>query len=484
MTERHLDPHLFVIMGATGDLMSRKLLPALYNLVVQGCLHKDCVILGSATTTDLDDKGFRARVHEAIAAAGLKNEAADKWCDTNIYYQPIIQRGREDYNALAERISSLERERSLPGNRVFYLALPPALFLKVAESLAQAGLNKSPGWTRLVIEKPFGRDLASAKALNDDLHRHFDESQIYRIDHYLGKETVQNLLVFRFANVLFESLWNRDKIESIEILVAEDLGVGKRARYYEQAGALRDIVQSHMTHLLTHIAMESPGSFDAEAIRQEKLKVLHSIAPIRPEDVVFGQYTRGQFNDQEVAGYHEEVGVASDSSTETFAALRLWVRNWRWEGVPFYLRTGKRLARRLTRIAIVFCQTPVCIFDPIKGCELQRNVLHITLQPDEGFSLSFNVKTPGTPLSVETEHLQFKYEEAFGPLPEAYETLLLDVITGDPTLFVHAEQTEASWALYSPLLQGQIPVYPYAAGTWGPAEAGNLIPHGSGITTI
>jgi glucose-6-phosphate 1-dehydrogenase len=360
---------------------------------------------------------------------------------------------------------------------VFYIALPPSAFASTIEGLGAAGLDQSGGWTRLVIEKPFGHDAASAAALDAVVHRWFDEAQIYRIDHYLGKETVQNLLVFRFANAVFESLWNRDHVESVEITIAEDIGIEGRAGYYEGAGLVRDILQNHGAQLLSLVAMGVPARMDAESIRAEKVKAVRSITPIRREDVVFGQYARGRVKEEDVPAYREEKGVSPTSGTETFAALRVHVDNWRWQGVPFYLRAGKRLARRLTEVVINFRRPPVWLFQPMGHCELHSNTLRLTIQPNEGFELLFDVKVPGKPMTLERLPLDFFYNEKFSRLPEAYQTLLLDVVEGDQTLFVHADEVSAAWQLVDPLLDGTVPVLPYEAGTWGPTEADALLAH-------
>jgi glucose-6-phosphate 1-dehydrogenase len=341
---------------------------------------------------------------------------------------------------------------------VFYLALPPQSFGETVQYIGDAGLHRSPGWTRLVIEKPFGRDLDSARQLNALIHTFFDESQIYRIDHYLGKETVQNLLVFRFANPIFESLWSREHIERVEITVAEELGVEQRAAYYDRTGALRDMVQNHLMQVLSLVAMEVPARLDAECVRDEKAKVLQSIAPIKREDVVFGQYS----------GYRQESGVAKDSRTETFVGLTLDVANWRWNGVPFVLRTGKRLTRRTSDIAITFRRAPVSVFEPFgPTCSIRSNLLLITIQPDEGFSLRFHVKTPGQPVRLATERLAFAYGDAFSSIPDGYETLLQDILAGEQSLFVRADWIESSWRLYEPILKNPPDVQIYEPGSWG-----------------
>jgi len=476
MAADQVEPHVFIIFGATGNLTRRKLFPALYSLSARGKTKGKSIILGVARR-DLNDRSFRVLAREMLESAGfpVNDKVYTNWCDSCLFYQSIGQGSLENYKDLAARIETLERAGNLPGNRVFDMAVPPNAFAKAVLGLGEAGLNESPGWTRLVVEKPFGRDHASAKELNDLVHEYFDESQIYRIDHFLGKETVQNLLVFRFANALFEPLWNREHIERVEITVAEKAGIERRSNYYEQTGALRDMVQNHLTQLLTLVAMEIPGAFEADAIRNEKVKILRQITTIQPDSAVFGQYIRGKIDGKEVVGYREEPGVSADSETETFVALMLGIANWRWSGVPFYLRTGKRMPQRLTQIAIRFHCAPVSIFQPFEStCALEPNVLAITIQPDEGFDLQFQVKSIGQPITLTTQRLHFRYSEAFGPLPDAYENLLLDVIAGDQTLFVRYDEVEGSWQLYDLLLEKDIPVHPYPAGTWGPSEAGRL----------
>jgi glucose-6-phosphate 1-dehydrogenase len=472
MRAHEIDPHLFVVLGATSDLMQRKLLPTLYRLKAGGAVAKPLIILGSSRRKEMNDEGFRALAREALAADGTLPETLASWCSGCLFFQSLGAGTPEDFRALADRIQTLERQHRLPGNRIFYLALPPTTYMPVIDGLGQAGLSRSPGWTRLVVEKPFGQDLASAMALNEQIHRYFTESQVFRIDHYLGKETVQNLLIFRFGNAIFEPLWHRNLVKSVQISVAETLGVEGRAGYYDQTGALRDMVQNHLTQLLALTAMEVPVSFDAESIRTEKAKVLRAIPPVRPEHVTYGQYTRGAVNGQEVPGYREEPGVSPDSHRETFVALKLSIENWRWEGVPFYLITGKRLPRRLTQIAVTFRCPPVWVFEPSYGGTCSSNVLIFTVQPDEGFDLHFEVKAPGEPLHFRTQSFRYRYAEGFAPLPEAYDTLLLDLMAGDQTLFVRADEVEWAWRLYAPALDPDpASVLFYPAGTWGPPAA-------------
>ena len=479
------EPCIFNVFGATGDLMRRKLIPALYRLALEKLMPAECQILGVARAADIDDAKYRGWARDALVESGFDDPAAiGTWCDTHVHYQTIGDGTSSDYQALGARLGTLEREHRLPGNRVHYLALPPAAFPSTIAALGAAGLHRSKGWTRLVIEKPFGRDLASAQELNALVHTHFDEPQVYRIDHYLGKETVQNLLAFRFGNALFESSWNRDQIRSVQITVAESIGVENRAAHYEQAGALRDMVQNHLTQLLTLTAMEVPAAFEASSIRFEKIKVLRSLTPIAPPSVVYGQYADGEVGGRKVQGYRQERGVGNDSKTETFVAMRLGIENWRWQGVPFYLRTGKRLPRRVTQIVIEFRTPPVALFRAMAGCRPCTNVLTIALQPDEGFDLSFEVKTPGESFQLQTEHMKFRYPSAFGELSAGYDTLLLDVIEGDQTLFVHAEETEASWRFYMPLIEKPRPVQPYWAGSWGPSTESILADAGASWLTV
>jgi glucose-6-phosphate 1-dehydrogenase len=443
---------LFVVFGATGDLNKRKLLPALARLVERGILA-DSHILGVARSTEMDDRAFREMAREIVG------EGRRDWCDSCVHYRSMS-------DILRAEVEALEKKHSLPGNRVFYLALPPQSFATTIEALGRSRLQESAGWTRVVIEKPFGRDLESAKELNRLLHRYFEESQIFRIDHYLGKETVQNILVFRFANPIFESLWDRNHIDNVQITVAETLGVEARAGYYDQTGAVRDMVQNHLTQVLSLIAMGVPSKLGAEPVRDEKAKVLHSIAPIKAENVVFGQYD----------GYRREPGVAADSRTETMVALKLEINNWRWNHVPFYLRTGKRLGRHASEIVITFRRPPVSVFEPFgAACEIEHNVLVITIQPDESFRLKFHVKAPGQPVLLVSRELAFQYKEEFESVPDGYETLLQDILEGDQALFVRADWIEASWQLYDRLLQSPPSVSSYVAGTWGPAEADKLL---------
>ena len=468
------DPHVFVVLGATGNLMQRKLLPVLYRLNARGKFPSGSLVLGVARRP-LDDAGFRAAAVSSLRSMKLGSEEEIRaFCDTTLFYHRLDGGASPSYRGLRDRLEKLEREHGLRGNRIFYLALPLEAFDPTLRGVGEAGLNAGPGWTRVVLEKPFGRDLASAQALNQLLLRYFEENQVYRIDHYLGKETVQNLLVFRFANMFVESLWNRERIEHVEITVGERIGVEDRADYYESAGALRDMVQNHVTQLLTLVAMEPPATRDADAIRNEKVKVLRSAVRLGPDDVVRGQYTAGTLDGQAVPGYRQEPGVAPTSSTETFVALRLKIANWRWQNVPFFLRTGKRLPAKSSRVVVTFKAPPVSFFQTEEEYEVNPDRISILIQPQEGFELAFEIKVPGREIRVQTHRMKFHYADVFGELPDGYETLLVDVMLGDPTLFVRADEAEESWRLYGPLLENPPPLEFYPAGSEGPPEVRRL----------
>ncbi len=467
--------HLFVVFGATGDLMQRKLLPVLFQLSLGGKIPAGMLVLGVARRP-MDDAAFREMARSSLVAEKVGDPAAiARFCDSTLYYQSVADETAPSFAGLRERIEQIEKEHGLQGNRIFYLALPLEAFGPTLTGLGGAGLNRGPGWTRVVIEKPFGRDLASAQELNRIVHRYFEEKQVYRIDHYLGKETVQNLLVFRFANMFIESLWSRERIDHVTITVAESLGVEARAHYYESSGALRDMIQNHVSQILTLIAMEPPATRDEDSIRNEKVKVLQSIVRFGPGDVVRGQYTAGTVDGAPAPGYREEPGVAPQSDTETYVALRLKIANWRWQDVPFFLRTGKRLPTKASWVVLTFKAPPVTFFQTAQEYNSNPDRISIYIQPDEGFELAFEVKVPGREMRVQTHRMKFNYAEVFGELPDGYETLLIDVMLGDPSLFVRADEVEESWRLYEPLLRTPPPLTFYPAGSWGPTEAQTIV---------
>ncbi|MGI0071976.1 MAG: glucose-6-phosphate dehydrogenase [Thermoplasmata archaeon] len=469
------DRHLFVVLGATGDLMQRKLLPVLFRLAAGGRLPAGSLVLGVARKP-MDDPGFRAVARASLIRDAVQpNEQVGSFCEGTLFYHTLADEGPAGYVALRQRIEQLEKAHGLDGNRIFYLALPLQAFGPTLTGLGEAGLNKGPGWTRVVVEKPFGRDLASAEALNRLALSYFAEKEIYRIDHYLGKETVQNLLVFRFANMFIESLWSRERIDQVEITVSESLGVEARARYYEPSGALRDMVQNHVTQILTLVAMEPPATRDEDSVRNEKVKVLQSVVRLGPGDVVRGQYDSGSVDGAAVVAYRSESGVAPSSDTETFVALRLKIANWRWQDVPFFLRTGKRLAAKASVVVLTFKAPPVSFFQTAEEYRSSPDRISILIQPDEGFELAFEVKVPGREIRVQTHRMKFHYADVFGALPDGYETLLTDVMLGDPTLFVRADEVEEAWRLYQPLLDHPPPLASYPAGSWGPAAADELV---------
>jgi glucose-6-phosphate 1-dehydrogenase len=479
---RRAPPGILVVVGASGDLTARKLLPALEQLSRRRLLPQAFGVIGVART-ELSDDGFRQIMTDAVADAG------PAWTDvvkhsryvTGDYANPGT------FTSLARVLGEVEADVGAPGNRTFYLATIPAVFEEVADGLGQAGLNRPPGSegaVRLVIEKPFGRDLESARDLDAALHRNFEEDQIYRIDHYLGKETVQNVLALRFANAIFEPLWNRRYIDHVQITVAESLGVEKRGGFYETAGALRDIVQNHVLQVLSLTLMEPPGAIDAQGIRDEKVKALRSVViptldDVR-ENVVRAQYDSGWCEGKAVPAYREEPDVSPSSQTETYVAMKLVCDNWRWAGVPIYIRTGKRLPKRVTEVALQFQGVPHLAFGKAESRDLQPNALVLRIQPDEGVALRFGAKVPGQAFNVRDVLMDMSYGSAFmEDPPDAYERLLLDAMVGDPTLFIRSDEVDRAWQIVDPILeawQGRaVPLAGYAAGTWGPRQAEQLI---------
>jgi glucose-6-phosphate 1-dehydrogenase len=485
--ERVPDPALMVLFGATGDLAHRKVIPALYHLWRTNLLPHEFVVLGVGRRS-YDDATFRQEIRTALEKYSRilpLDEAAWRSFSERICYQVLDFGDPSGFDRLVERLDALDAERGTRGNRLFYLATQPSQFADIISQLGRVGLDHEHfdgGWRRVIIEKPFGHDLVSAQRLNREVGKTFRESQVYRIDHYLGKETVRNLLVFRFGNGIFEPLWNRRYVDHVQITVAESIGIEDRGAFYEETGALRDVVQNHLLQLVCLVAMEPPATFQADALRDEKVKVLRAIAtdPVEPHEVVRGQYGPGWVAAKPVPGYREEPDVDPNSETETYVAARMMIDDWRWSGVPFYIRTGKRLAKRSTEIAIQFKEVPHRLFED-SAADPDPNLLAIRIQPDEGMMLRFAAKVPGLGLDVRPVTMDFTYGSAFTvDFPDAYETLILDALQGDASLFTRADEVENAWAIVDPLIEAWAkeppPDFPnYAAGTWGPDAADELL---------
>lgn len=478
------EPFSIVIFGASGDLTKRKLIPALFRLWKGGLFPDNWYLVGLARSP-MDDEGFRKVVSESM---GSLPAADQEGFLKRLHYLAGDSQDLRYYLKVKKRLLELDKEHGTQGNRLFYLATPPDLYEGIIRQLGAAGLSRSigvSGCTRIIIEKPFGRDLASAQVLNRHINEVFAEEQIFRIDHYLGKETIQNILFFRFANAIFEPIWNRRYIDHVQITVAESIGIEHRAGYYEQAGALRDMFQNHLLQLLCLVAMEPPATFEADAVRDEKVKVLKAVRPVPIEKIdlfaIRGQYGPGVIDGQEVAEYRGEPGVMPDSKTETFAALKLYIDNWRWQGVPFYLRSGKRMAKRSAEISIEFKRIPHLLFKPLMSEAIAPNTLSFRIQPQEGISLTFQAKNPGPKLCTDRVTMDFNYRDNFkGASPEAYERLLLECLFGDQMLFARRDWVELSWSLITPILEywsaAPEPVFPnYTSGGPGPKEALDLI---------
>ncbi len=489
------EPCAVVIFGATGDLTQRKLLPTLAHLFHDHPLPQGFSIVAFARRP-MNDEQWRGMALESVNTYMPEDDKLDSKAQhdfaQHLYYCQSDFTDREGYAKLADLLETLDNEKGTQGNRIFYLATPPSTDSEIIHQLGGAGLARptqvngnEESWTRLIVEKPFGRDLPSAQKLNREIARVFRENQTYRIDHYMGKETVQNILAFRFANGIFEPLWNQKYIDHVQILVAESLGIGSRSEYYEESGAIRDMVQNHIMQVLCLTAMEAPVAFDADAIRDEKVKVMRAIPLLSPEDVaqrtVRGQYTAGVIGNQPQVGYKEEKGVAPDSITETYVALKLFIENWRWADVPFYIRTGKSLPKRSTEVTIQFKRVPHQLYKPSETKGLVPNRLTMRIQPDEGMSLKFAAKVPGAARVLNDVDMNFSYASAFGiESHEAYERLIADCMIGDSTLFIRRDEVETSWRIIDSITSAwkNMPastVYPYKAGTWGPPEADELI---------
>ncbi len=493
LLQRPKESNAFIIFGASGDLTKRKLIPALYNLACADLLPRDFVVIGFAVTPMSDDefrKAMEQAVRESTEASAFNAKVWNRFA-ANLYYLTADFLSPDGYKELGRRLEALEQAEGRPGNRLFYLATPPSFYADIVSRLGEHELARSAGasgdaWSRVIIEKPFGHDLQSAIELNASIHKVLKEEQIYRIDHYLGKETVQNILAFRFANSIIEPIWNRRYIDHVQITAAETLGVEHRGRYYEEAGCLRDMFQNHLLQLLSIVAMEPPVKYGGSSVRDRKADVMRAIVPINPENLaetaVRGQYGPGASPDGPLAGYRREEGVDPRSNTETFVALKLMVDNWRWADVPFYLRSGKRMPSKVTEIAIQFKRVPHLFFHLSPEDQMEPNVLTVRIQPDEGIALRFGAKAPGPEMHLRQVQMNFTYADAFKVEPAtAYETLLLDAMEGDPTLFNRADAVEIAWNVLEPLLDiwkatGPFQPFPnYAAGTWGPAGSDALL---------
>jgi glucose-6-phosphate 1-dehydrogenase len=486
---RRAKPCALVIFGATGDLTQRKLVPALCGLAQDGLLPPGFAVIGFARRSKTDAE-FHAELRQGVAQHG-RGEALAAFDELQpaIAYLNASFEDADGYRRLAARLEQLDTQRQTRGNRIFYLATPPSSYSGILQHLSRSGLSREAGqrFARVIVEKPFGRDLQSARALNEQVAAAFHERQVFRIDHYLGKETVQNILALRFANGMFEPLWNEKYVDHVQITVAEAIGVEGRGAYFEEAGIVRDMIQNHLLQVLTLVAMEPPVALQADAVRDEKVKVLRAIEAFAPEEVpvatVRGQYRRAFVAGVEVPGYREEPGVAKASQTETYAAVRLRVGNWRWASTPFYLRAGKRLARRVTEVAILFKRPPHHLFRKADGEAVDRNVLILRIQPDEGISVGFGSKVPGPDVRIRNVRMDFRYGTAFGGnTADAYERLLLDAMIGDATLFARRDEVEEAWRIVDSIIAGwqahAVPPQPYDAGSWGPDQADALLEPG------